>query len=163
MSRVYFPDAHSELQAHCKFVRGRDYRWYGINLHALWRAKDEPEGDDPRSWLRLAEPLLLAFQDYYRASAWEATPTVQEDNLSIHPVEGLEMAHPDDTFPTPWLPGDLAADHQVALLYADYLDREAIEFIRLAGEPEGCSDDCQGEDCYLCHPPDGWTPDQPSL
>jgi hypothetical protein len=103
-----------------------------ISLDALWRACGEPEGKSPPAWLDLAKGLIRGIEDY--AEQVHGEPS----DVPEHPyTPGLIVFRPTshqvvrdmngDALPSPYLHGgDITACHEVAVLYAMYLDNHGL-------------------------------------
>lgn len=85
-----------------------------VSLNSLWRVSGSPTGHDPRSWIRLAGPLLEGY-DTYRSKVKPAGSD-QETGEVVWTWEGDSK--------DPWQEGDLMTECLVALAYAIYLDEE---------------------------------------
>jgi hypothetical protein len=91
-----------------------------ISLDSLWREAGCPDDRDPRTWARLAEPLLRGYADYIAAVHPLDSQSVGE---SIRPLLWTWNGDSKD----PWRSGDLMTISTVAWVYAAFLEFESKE------------------------------------
>ena len=84
-----------------------------VSLDSLWRAAGCPTECSPRSWMKLAAPLLAGFSGYLA-------------NLPERPIDidraGRLLWVWDGEDGEPWRTGDVMTHELLARVYAAYLD-----------------------------------------
>lgn len=90
-------------------IFGRDR----VSLDSLWRAAGQPADRDPRTWSRLAAPLLEGFSRYF-------AELQSLDDHRAGSTPALDVWEGDDG--DPWRRGDLMAVDLLARVYASFLD-----------------------------------------
>jgi hypothetical protein len=90
-----------------------DHDGYCISLGAMWRAVGSPDGKDPQTWAKLAEPLFPALATYF-------------NNLDVAGGDcptGMTIVEEATDDSTPHIQaGDLLTIQFVANVYAAFLD-----------------------------------------
>ena len=84
-----------------------------VSLDSLWRAAGCPTGHSPRSWMKLADPLLAGFSGYL-ANLPERLIDIEKGGQLLWVWDGEDGE--------PWRTGDIMCHELLARVYAAYLD-----------------------------------------